>query len=253
MAELDLIRPDLYPKQLAAIFEKKRVSCIEASTKSGKTSGSIIWLLEQAYRGRPGDHFWWCAPVSSQARIAFDRMRRAVEPRDQILVSLSHRSITLRDSGTVIDFKSGDHPDSLYGEDVHACVINEASRFKEDAWHAIRSTLTHTRGRLRIIGNVRGRKNWFYRLARLAERDHPEMAYHKLTAYDAIQANVLAMEEIDSARQTLPEAVFRELYEAVPSDDANCPFSAQAVEACTRDTLRPTRAMTASPPTPSES
>jgi hypothetical protein len=30
-------RADLYPKQEAAIFDRKRISVIEASTKSGKT------------------------------------------------------------------------------------------------------------------------------------------------------------------------------------------------------------------------
>ena len=39
---------------------------------------------------------------------------------------------------------------------------------KEDAWIAIQSTLTATRVPVRIIGNVKGKKNWFYLLARRA-------------------------------------------------------------------------------------
>src|SRR5260370_1447173 len=98
-------------------------------------------------------------------------------------------------------FRSGDNPDALYGEDVYACVIDEASRFKEDAWFAIRSTLTATRGKIRIIGNVKGKSNWFYHLARRAEEGkHPELGYHKLTAYDAVAAGVLAADEIAEAR-----------------------------------------------------
>jgi phage terminase large subunit-like protein len=73
-------------------------------------------------------------------------------------------------NGAVIWFKSGDKPDSLYGEDVYAAVIDEASRFKEEAYIAIRTTLTYTKGPIRIIGNVRGRKNWFFKMARRAER-----------------------------------------------------------------------------------
>ena len=38
-------------------------------------------------------------------------------------------------------------------------MIDEASRMKEDAWTAIQSTLTATRGPVRIIGNVKGEKN----------------------------------------------------------------------------------------------
>jgi hypothetical protein len=80
LAELHLTyqRPKLYPKQLEAMFDPKRISCIEASTKSGKTASGIIWLGEEALKGRPGRNYWWVAPVSLQAKIAFDRMRRAM-------------------------------------------------------------------------------------------------------------------------------------------------------------------------------
>ncbi len=67
-----------------------------------------------------------------------------------------------------------------------------------------------TRGPVRIIGNVKGRQNWAYRLARMAEQGTPDMAYFRLTAYDAVKAGVLDAEEIEDARRALPESVFRE-------------------------------------------
>jgi hypothetical protein len=62
----------------------------------------------------------------------------------------------------IISFKSGEKPDNLYGEDVWAVVVDEASRTREEAYWALRSTLTATGGPIRIIGNVKGRKNCFY-------------------------------------------------------------------------------------------
>src|SRR5262245_52193344 len=150
---IDYERPPLYKKQRDAIFDPRRISLIEASTKSGKTSGCIAWLFEKAAHGKRGQHFWWVAPVSMQTDIAFQRMRQHIRPRDSYIVQLSRRAIVLNTNGAIIEFRSGDHPDTLYGEDVYACVIDEASRFKEQAWHAIRSTLTYTRGPIRIIGN----------------------------------------------------------------------------------------------------
>ena len=41
--ELVWDRAHLYPKQEAAIFELKRISVIEASTKSGKTDPLAPW------------------------------------------------------------------------------------------------------------------------------------------------------------------------------------------------------------------
>ena len=52
-----------------AVFHVARVAVVEATTKSGKTVGCMAWLIEQTVLGRSGDHFWWLAPVSSQARM----------------------------------------------------------------------------------------------------------------------------------------------------------------------------------------
>lgn len=221
--------PRLYPKQQAAIGDPRRFAIIEASTKAGKTAGCIIWLLGLAWRGKPGDHFWWIAPVYTQARIAFDRIRAGLRVTSAVEVNLGDMTIRLPGGGTLW-FKSGDKPDSLYGEDVKAAVIDEATRCKEEVWHAIRSTLTATRGPARIIGNVRGRKNWVYRLAQRAKQGDPSLAYHKLTAYDAVAGGVLQAEEVEEARRLLPAHIFRELYLAEPSDDGGNPFGLAAIE-----------------------
>lgn len=224
-------RPWLYDAQRAAIFAPERYSVIEASTKAGKTVGCMVWLAEQAMiDGRTGRNYWWVAPIYSQAKIAFRRLKRAI-PRQLYVANESELTITLA-NGAVLWFKGAENPDSLYGEDVYAAVIDEATRVKEGAWHAVRSTLTATRGPLRIIGNVKGRKNWAYNLARRAESGEPDMHYAKLTAYDAVQAGVLDEREIEDARRTLPDAVFRELYLAEPSDDEGNPFDMRAVRDC---------------------
>jgi phage FluMu gp28-like protein len=228
-------RPPLYPKQLAAIYDPHRYSLIEASTKAGKTSGCIAWLLEQALKGQSGWNYWWVAPVSDQALIAFRRMMHAL-PADVYTTNISLKTLTLL-NGTVIWFKSGDKPNSLYGEDVYGVVVDEASRMKEDAYIAIRSTLTYTRAPIRIIGNVRGRKNWFYQLARRAEKEGidgrpSEMGYHKIIAWDAVEAGVLDKKEIDDARDQMPELAWRELYLAEASDDGGNPFGLEHIRAC---------------------
>jgi hypothetical protein len=228
---LEYERPYLYPKQLDAIFDARRYSWIEASTKAGKTSACIVWIFEQALHGQEGWNYWWIAPVSGQADIAFRRALRAI-PQELRNENQTLKTITLI-NGAVIWFKSADKPDSLYGEDVYAAVMDEASRTKEDAWYAVRSTLTATRGPIRLIGNVRGRRNWFYQNARKAERgEDPNHGYHKITAVDAIAAYVLEQEEVDDARKVLPEAVFKELYLAEPSDDQGNPFGLKAIARC---------------------
>ena len=237
--KVEYVRPWLYPAQQEAIFDCRdpdgkaaRYAFIEASTKAGKTVGCIAWLFEQATKGGPGDHYWWVAPVYNQTKIAFRRLKRYL-PASLFKANESELFITLA-NGATIWFKSAEKPDNLYGEDVKAAVLDEASRMREDAWTAIRSTLTATRGPIRCIGNVKGRRNWFYRLARRAEAGEKRMAFSKLTAYDAADGGVIAKSEIEDAKATLPDDVFRELYLAEASDDQGNPFGYAKIKACVR-------------------
>ncbi|WP_020471481.1 hypothetical protein [Zavarzinella formosa] len=229
--QIEYVRPWLYPKQLEAIFHDKRYGCIEASTKAGKTVGCITWLFEQAaINGCEGRNYWWVAPIFPQAKIAFRRLKRYL-PHSLYTANESELTITLA-NGAVIWFKGADKPDSLYGEDVYAAVLDEASRMKDEAWHAVRSTLTATNGPVRLIGNVKGRKNFFYNLSRKAESGEPNMAYHVITAYDAVAGGVVTLDEIEDAKRLLPEQVFNELYLCKPSDDGGNPFGLRAIREC---------------------
>jgi hypothetical protein len=231
-------RPKCYAKQLRSIFypldkdgRPARYSFIEASTKAGKTRGCIAWLSEQAIvGGREGRNYWWVAPVHGQAQIAYKRMKRAI--KKFIAKTNDTDSFIVLHNGAVIWFKSGEKPDNLYGEDVYAAVIDEGSRVRAEAWHAIRSTLTFTRGPIRVIGNVKGRKNWFYELSRKAQHGEPGYGYYKMTAYDAVAGGVLSETEIAQAKRDLPDHVFRELYLAEPSDDGGNPFGLSHIRGC---------------------
>lgn len=244
-------RPYLYPKQLNAIFSPKRWALCEASTKSGKTVASIVRIIEWGLFGNgiskdhngnllpvgPGQHYWWVAPVSEQARIAFTRVKQRLTAGTFRAKESPVPTIELA-TGPDIVFKSGDNPDSLYGEDVFGAVIDEASRCRADSWFAVRSTLTATRGPAVIIGNVKGRKNWFYEFCRRVEAGkEPNGSFARITWRDAVMAGVLELEEIQDARRNLPESVFRELYEAVANDDSGNPFGEDHIYACVRPRL----------------
>jgi hypothetical protein len=237
--------PDLYPKQYNAIYSEARFSFIEASTKSGKTVGCMTWLFEQALRyGKEGQEFWWVAPVYGQAKIAYRRIKQGLNRKDLMDCNDGDLTITLIHNRAVLRFKSGEKPDNLYGEDVYACVIDEASRLREESWHAIVSTLTATQGMCRVIGNVKGRKNWFYKLAVMAKAGNfPSGEYHKITAYDAIRANVIEREVVEDARKVLPRSVFLELYLAKASEDGSNPFSLRHIRSIVQDDLSPNPAL----------
>ena len=222
----------LYDKQHDAIFCPERYAIIEASTKSGKTMACLSWLLTKATES-PGI-YWWVAPQYSQSLIAFNRLHEALRHGAAYAIEAVNESThTIRlVNGSRIEFKSGEKSDGLFGEDVDACVIDAASRLREESFHAVRSTLTATQGSLRIIGNVTGRRNWMYALARDAEAGRANWKYSRLTWTDAVEAGVLKLEEVDDARAMLPAHVFTELYEAQATEDGSNQFRMDSIEQC---------------------
>ena len=224
----------MYPAQRRVIMDPARIVVIEASTKAGKTAGCLMWLLAKAWNdSKPGGAYWWVAPVYQQSKMAMERVKKWLLQADPKKVIWSSHDTDLwlqLPSGCRIWFRSADDPDNLYGEDVRAAVIDEATRCKEQAWHAVRSTLTSTRGQVRIIGNVRGRKNWVHQMAQRA--DGTDIAYHKLTCWDAVEGGILERDEIESAKRDLPDHVFRELYLTEPADNGGNPFGIPAIGRC---------------------
>jgi hypothetical protein len=225
-------RPFVYNYQRRILDSSARYTVTEASTKVGKTASHIIWLFEEALKRQANQSVWWVAPVYAQAEIAFNRMKAQVSHKGFFRANESKLRLTLP-TGAHIGFKSADKPDNLYGDDVYAAVFDEFTRAKETAWHALRSTLTFTKGPCKFIGNVKGKKNWGYKLAQKAKSDQdPTWQHFRITAYDAAAEGLLSYEEIAAAQAELPEHVFRELYLAEAADDGSNPFGEAFIAAC---------------------
>jgi hypothetical protein len=234
--QINYERPFLTSYQKAILDSDARYTITAASTKTGKTASHIIWLFEQALMLKENQAVWWVAPVYQQAEIAFRRMKAQVNIRDFFHTNESKLVLTTP-IGSRIEFKSAEKPDNLYGDDVYAAVFDEASRAREDSWFALRSTLTATKGKCKLIGNVKGKKNWFYKLGEKAKGGEPNMEYFKITAYDAAKEGILDVEEIEQAKRDLPDYVFKELYLAEPADDNSNPFGYDNIDKCINNTL----------------
>ena len=220
---IEYTRPFLYNYQRSIIDSPARFTVTEASTKTGKTASHIIWLFEEALKCKVNQSVWWVAPVFVQAEIAFNRMRTQVDVNVFFRVNKTKLILTTP-TGVNIHFKSAENPDSLFGDDVYACVFDEFTRAREEAWYAIRSTITKTKGKCKFIGNVKGKKNWGYRMAQKAKAGEQNFAYYKITAYDAVKEGLITSEEVEQAKRDLPDNVFKELYLAEPSEDGSNPF-----------------------------
>lgn len=214
-----IAKPHLTDYQKDILFSKARFTITEASTKVGKTHSHILWLFGKAMESQSatGKNYWWVAPVYNQTKIAFKRLRRNLYNVDGFKFNETTLIITCP-NGAEIHFKSAEKPDNLFGEDVYACVFDEAPRAREEAWYALRSTLTATEAPCKLIGNFGGISNWVHKLKEKSKSD-PMYAYFRVTCWDAIREGILSQEEVEQARKDLPEKIFKELYEAEASED----------------------------------
>lgn len=231
--EVEIERPSLTSYQKAILYSPARFTVTKGATKIGKTFPHLFWIFERAHDNiKPGANYWWVAPVHAQAKIAFNRLRRVAV---QLGYRINESELFIEtDIDSRIWFKSADNPDNLYGEDVFAAVFDEFTRAKEEAWTALRSTLTHTKGQCKFIGNAKGRKNWGHKLWLKAKAGEKGYEAFKVTAYDAVDAGILDAEEIAQAKRDLPEHAFKELYLAEDLDDQANPFGIKFIERQTR-------------------
>tara|TARA_R110000787_G_scaffold196468_4_gene307864 strand:- start:2224 stop:3510 length:1287 start_codon:yes stop_codon:yes gene_type:complete len=228
---ISIKKPKLTNYQEDFLYNKSRFTVTEASTKVGKTFSHIWWIYERAHEpwNKEGYNHWWVAPVYSQSKIAFKRLKRKVGRfPDYYKVNESSMSIVCP-NGAVIGFKSADKPDNLFGEDVYSVVYDEAPRGKVDSFYALRSTITSTGGKMKLIGNFGGTSNWVHQLKEKAETDE-NYSYFKVTAWDGVREGILEEAEILQAQKDLPPKVFKQLYLAEEQDSEDMLCSYESIE-----------------------
>ena len=243
---LKVTLPPLYPKQLEAFYPPNNPSasliCIEGSVKSGKTYGLINWwLCEIGHWGKVGRVFTWAAPVYSQTRIAYRRVKHGLGPAAYLRANDTAQTLTLN-NGAILEFRSTEHESTLRGSECWALAVDEASYVKQDAWISLRSTVSHTRtvsdangrqaGKTVLIGNVHGTRNFFWNLSRQAESGtDPAMSYSKLDAYDAVKGGILTLEELEASKKTMPIEDWEQMYLGRPRGSTGSVFGDSYINA----------------------
>lgn len=202
-------------------MDEHRIVVAACGTKFGKTLGLSVWLTREAWNTKQA-LVWWCAPTIRQARIAFNMIGLWL-PKERVGIHRSDANLAydlLYSDGTVhstIAFRSADNPASLRGDGVHAAVVDEAGYWDRASYTSVWTTLTRTRGKLRVISTPKGR-NWFFDEwskgtpgYTLNGEVFPEYSSYCLpTASNPY----VPPEAIEEARRNLPADVFQQEYEA---------------------------------------
>ncbi len=210
MSEVRIELRGAFPHQQAFLDCPKRYVIAASGTKAGKSSGGAMYAVREL-ANVAGCRGTWVAPTYEQATSIGLEAVRGLLPRELTTTRLSGVPRLELANGSVIQFKSADRPDNLFGDAAAFAVVDEAGRCSEESWNAIRSTLTATGGRVRLLSNPTPRTGWFYRLyARGLDPDDPDVTSFRWKTADN---PLIPPEEIEDARRNLSETTFRCLYE----------------------------------------
>lgn len=184
---------------------------------------SIKRALEDAGR------VWWVAPNFAQSSAAWRELKALAIQVPGKVVREDARRIALPGGGE-ITVKSADAPESLRGDGLNLVVVDEAAYIGGDVFYgALRPALSDRRGGALIISTPNGH-DWFYDVwCRGQEGRDDWQSWH----YPTSDNPLISPEEIEAAREAMPERVFRQEYlaEFVDATDAVFRFVREAATA----------------------
>ena len=176
----------------------------------------LYWGLKD-----PGCKILWVSPVYSQANKVQKELNNEAS---SVIKSNNYSSseMTLM-NGSTIYFRSAERYDNMRGMTNDYAIIDEAAFIKNEAWdEAIRPTLIVRGKRVLFISTPKG-KNWFYDMYQLGmSDDHPNYKSYKGSSLDS---PYMPVDEINEARKTVPEQIFRQEYLAEFMDGGGEVFS----------------------------
>lgn len=212
-----------HPGQRAVLEHDARFRVVSCGRRWGKSEMAAHEAMSRALE-TVGATIWWVGPTYDDANdYGFDKMTPLISP--DVLASEPKRTKPRKiefDTGSTVSFRSAEREDSLRGGGVDFLIIDESSSIPKRAWtEELRPTLSDTLGDALFIGTPKG-KNWFHDYYRRGQSsDHPDVASWQAPTHQ--NPHVLDS-EIDSAKEDVPDRVFRQEYLAEFVDDAGGVF-----------------------------
>jgi hypothetical protein len=152
----------------------------------------------------------WVSPVYSQANKVQKEIIQAIGHTDIVQsANYSSNEIILKNGSTIL-FRSAERYDNIRGLTCDFGIIDEAAFCKDEAWtEAIKPVFLVNGKKVLFISTPKG-SNWFKNIFQLGKSsDQPNYKSYKGSSYDTPFINP---SEIEDAKRTLPENVFRQEY-----------------------------------------
>ncbi len=180
---------------------------------SGRRSGKSLVLGAVATMESmiPGSKIWVVAPDYALAERVFNYLLQYVSkiyPEGTYKIT-SKPGLNIRfDNGSLVECKSGDNPNSLLGEEIDLLIIDEAAMLSPSVYERYLFATTAIRKGITVFISTPNRKNWFYRKYEEVRDKEDGFVFNSPSSINPY----VPLEEIERARQSLPEDVFKQEY-----------------------------------------
>lgn len=148
----------------------------------------------------------------SQTNKIYNELVRAIERSGIIRKKNGSEYSLILTNGSEIYFRSYQRCDTIRGTSANTLIIDEAAFVKDDDFNSVLRPTLSTAGRRCILFSTPRGENFFYQMARKGMLDDfKNYHYYHATYRDNPYAN---LGEIEDAKRTLPDKIFRSEYEA---------------------------------------
>lgn len=178
---------------------------IKTSRQFGKTLFAIQLLLNHAINEKSS--IGWFSPYISQSKSILKKILNALNNSGLLKsVNQSDRIIELI-NGSSINFFGVDNPDAIRGYSFNYIICDEAAFYSKNVFEeVIRPTLLVKGKKCYIISTPKGKNNWFYKYYIQDTKQYTSIS----GSYT--ENKYIDLDEIEAAKTTLPDHIFRQEY-----------------------------------------
>lgn len=178
----------------------------------GRQFGKSLLALNQVldwFFNVPNCRIGWVSPIYKQSKKVYKDIESAFGSNQHVFKGHNGTELTFTGhNGSTIEFFSAERYDNIRGFTFDYLVCDEFAFMDVEAWtEVLRATVLVKGKKVLLISTPKG-KNHFHQIFNL-ESENPQYKSFKMTSYDN---PIINPTEIDDARLTLPDHVFRQEY-----------------------------------------
>jgi len=151
----------------------------------------------------------WVSPVYNQAFKVYEQIIKAFADNPQVFKKKDGQKLRIEFiNGSTLQFFSSERYDNIRGFTFDYLVCDEFAFQSDKAWSEVLRATILVKGKKVLLVSTPNGKNHFFQLHQL-EAVNPQYKSFSMTSYDN---PLIDPKEIDDARHTLPEHIFRQEY-----------------------------------------